>query len=91
MLVSPFQHSMTTCLQFASWMGGRKLQGFGARGALPTGADVDSDLGTNNKQVAESLARLLCPFRFPNRSSTDASMPLVASWESFDDAANHSS
>lgn len=83
-VVSPaFRHSMTTCLQFGSWVGGRKLQGFGARGALPSATDVDSDLGTTNEAVVESLAKRLCQFRFPARSSNGSSMPLVASWESF--------
>jgi len=78
-----FRHSMTTCLQFGSWVGGRKLQGFGARGALPTATDVDTDLGTTNKAVAESLTKRLSPFRFPSQLSNGSSMPLVASWESF--------
>jgi len=73
----------TTCLQFASWVGGRKLQGFGARTALPDATDIDTTLGTSNEMIVESLAKLLNPFKSPARSR-DASVPLVASWESFD-------
>ena len=86
MVASSFQHSTTSCLQFASWVAGRKLQCFGARSALPTAADVDADLGTTNQDVAETLVKLLSPFRFPTGSCPNLSVPLVASWESFDQA-----
>lgn len=90
MVATSFQHSMTTCLQFASWVAGRKLQGFGARSSLPTALDVDSDLGTTNKGVAKSLVKLLSPFQFPTRSCPNLSVPLVASWENFDEAGSSS-
>lgn len=77
--VTAHRYPMTTCLQFGGWVGGRKLQGFGARSALPTAIDVDSDLGTTPEKIICSLRKLLSPFSLPTRP-----VPLVASWESFD-------
>jgi hypothetical protein len=49
-------------LEFGSFVGGRKLQGPGARSALPKGADVDKSLGNDEATVKEGLKNLLSSF-----------------------------
>lgn len=56
--VNPVQFA----LEFGSWVGGRKLEGPGARCALPKGMDVDKSLGTTEGAVAESLKKELSTF-----------------------------
>lgn len=49
-------------LEFGSWVGGRKLEGPGARRALPTGLVVDETLGLNAGIVKNSLREMLSRF-----------------------------
>jgi sugar/nucleoside kinase (ribokinase family) len=77
--VTGYKDSMQSCLEFGCWVSGRKLQGFGARSALPTAAEVDEILGVNPIDVQTSLRKLLSPFR---GNAQPQSFPLVASWES---------
>lgn len=49
-------------LKFGAWVGGKKLGGPGARSALPTGIDVDTELGDTTEQVQSRLQELLQPF-----------------------------
>lgn len=50
------------CMQFASWVAGRKVQGYGARTSIPTGADIDTMLGTTMDQVCTSLKHYVGPY-----------------------------
>jgi hypothetical protein len=72
-----------SCLRFACWVGGRKVQGVGARSALPTAVDVDEVLGRTTPEVETSLVKLLSSFKI-RPCPGDASVPLVESWESFE-------
>ena len=51
-------------LDFAAWVAGRKVQGPGARMALPTARDVDDMLGTRLPEIQESLEKMIGPFQF---------------------------
>jgi sugar/nucleoside kinase (ribokinase family) len=77
------------CLQFGCWVGGRKLQGVGARSALPTATDVDNLLGTSVREMQTSLGLVLCPFQ--EQPAVDSSLPAVESWESFGNSGPESS
>ena len=61
---------VTLCLNFATWVAGKKLGGHGARGALPTSKDVDEVLGTDQWQMLDSLKAIITAqdkhFRFLN-------------------------
>ncbi|CAJ1954523.1 unnamed protein product [Cylindrotheca closterium] len=46
-------------MEFAAWVSGKKLEGFGAQSALPRGVDVDQQLGVLPKDVATSLCNLV--------------------------------
>jgi hypothetical protein len=63
-----FSNVIQSALDFGSWVAGRKLEGPGARSALPKSSDVDEILGTSPQQVEESLRRNLLPFRAVNHS-----------------------
>lgn len=54
--------SVQLCLEFASWVAGRKLTGPGARSALPSGKDVDHLLGTDLVTIQKSLQTVISPF-----------------------------
>jgi hypothetical protein len=43
------------CLDFGSWVAGKKIMGPGARAALPSGRDVDVELGSDVFQIMDSL------------------------------------
>jgi sugar/nucleoside kinase (ribokinase family) len=77
-LTDPMQAS----LEFGCWVGGRKLQGPGARSALPKAADVDMCLGTDFSLVHKALKEMLTTFG-GTLSETDS---LGESWETFDQA-----
>lgn len=49
-------------LEFGSWVGGRKLEGPGARRALPTSLVVDETLGLDVGIVKNSLREMLSRF-----------------------------
>ena len=49
-------------LEFGAWVGGKKLGGPGARSALPTGNDVDNELGRSIEEIQDSLGDVLRPF-----------------------------
>jgi sugar/nucleoside kinase (ribokinase family) len=66
-------------LEFGCWVGGQKLQGPGARSALPKASDVDMELGTDVSRVHQALKEMLTPFGM--LSETDS---LGESWETFD-------
>ena len=70
---------LQTSLDFGCWVGGRKLEGPGARSALPKAADVDIGLGTDFSRVQKALKEILTPFGI--LSETDS---LGESWETFD-------
>jgi sugar/nucleoside kinase (ribokinase family) len=76
---SNFKDPLQTSLEFGCWVGGRKLQGPGARSALPKAADVDILLGTDVSLVQNALKDILTPFGI--LSETDS---LGESWETFD-------
>jgi sugar/nucleoside kinase (ribokinase family) len=76
---SDFKDQLQTSLEFGCWVGGRKLQGPGARSALPKAADVDIGLGTDVSLVQNALKDILTPFGI--LSETDS---LGESWETFD-------
>ena len=44
---------------FGSWVAGKKLEGPGARSALPVGKDVDSFLGSDFSSVGQRLKQTL--------------------------------
>lgn len=55
--------TINECLQFASWVAGKKVQGgHGARSSLPTGHDIDRILGTDVNQVKSSLSKMIGEF-----------------------------
>ena len=54
--------SVEFALQFGSWVGGKKLEGPGARSALPTGIIVDESLGTDVEIVQAEMEKLLSKF-----------------------------
>jgi sugar/nucleoside kinase (ribokinase family) len=56
-------------LDFAAWVAGCKVQGPGARMALPTARDVDEMLGTSLLEIQESLEYLIGPFQFETERS----------------------
>jgi sugar/nucleoside kinase (ribokinase family) len=74
-----FKDPLQTSLEFGCWVGGRKLEGPGARSALPKAADVDIGLGTDLSLVQKALKEILTPFGI--LSETDS---LGESWETFD-------
>lgn len=78
--VHEYKDSMQSGLEFGCWVSGRKVQGYGARSALPSATDVDEILGKTPTDVQTSLRKLLSPFRAQLRSQ---SVPLVESWMSF--------
>lgn len=49
-------------LEFGAWVGGKKLSGPGARSALPTGSDVDTELGQTTEEIQDRLQEILRPF-----------------------------
>ena len=55
-------------MNFGSWVAGKKLQGPGARDALPRGRDVDDELGSSAEEIEEKLKTTIC--FFPARDST---------------------
>jgi sugar/nucleoside kinase (ribokinase family) len=65
-------------LEFGCWVGGRKLEGPGARSALPKAKDVDTMLGIDAAEIERSLGELLTPF---GGQSTET-VSLGGSWES---------
>lgn len=66
--------SVQSCLDFASWVSGRKLRGYGSRSALPTAADLDKILGRTPADVQVSLRKLLGPFRGQSHPETRESI-----------------
>jgi sugar/nucleoside kinase (ribokinase family) len=58
------QNRRRCLLDFAGWVAGHKVQGPGARMALPTARDVDEALGTSLLQIQESLGQLVGEFQF---------------------------
>ena len=61
-LWSRLTHGCQSDLKFGAWVGGRKLQGPGARSTLPTKKDVETCLGKTPQQIQETLERLVGPF-----------------------------
>jgi hypothetical protein len=61
-LASEAEDPTQFALEFGSWVGGRKLEGPGARCALPKGADVDQALGNDEAAVKGELERILSSF-----------------------------
>jgi sugar/nucleoside kinase (ribokinase family) len=57
-------------LEFGTYVGGRKLEGPGARTALPTGTLVDSDLGTDLVTVKARLKSKIGQFNDTKNTST---------------------
>jgi sugar/nucleoside kinase (ribokinase family) len=49
-------------MTLGAWVGGKKCEGPGARTALPTGDQVDRELGTTVREIKSRLSKLLCPF-----------------------------
>jgi hypothetical protein len=74
-----FSDPIQACLRFASWVGGRKLEGIGARSALPIAGDVDSLLGRSPAEVEKCLKPLLTSFQVRRPS---LGLSKGASWES---------
>jgi sugar/nucleoside kinase (ribokinase family) len=68
-----------TSLEFGCWVGGRKLEGPGARSALPKASDVDTGLGTDTSLVHKALKEVLTPFGMLSETNS-----LGESWETFD-------
>lgn len=60
------------CLMFGSWVAGRKLEGPGARSALPTGQRVDKELGTSVDEVLQTLRTVISSYRKESESSRGA-------------------
>jgi hypothetical protein len=54
--------SVPFCMDFASWVGGQKVQGPGARSALPKGSTVDELLGSDLASIETSLKQKLSSF-----------------------------
>jgi hypothetical protein len=54
--------SVPFCMNFASWVSGQKVQGPGARSALPKGAAVDELLGSDLESVETSVKQKLSSF-----------------------------
>ena len=54
--------SVPFCMDFASWVGGQKVQGPGARSALPKGAAVDELLGLDLASVETRVKQKLSSF-----------------------------
>ena len=50
------------CMDFGSWVAGRKLEGRGARNALPRGKDVDISLGCDFPVIRDALRYKLTSF-----------------------------
>ena len=63
--------SVPFCMDFASWVGGQKVQGPGARSALPKGAAVDELLGSDLASVGNRVKQKLSSF------NEEASIPSV--------------
>lgn len=49
-------------LEFGAWVAAKKLEGPGARSALPVASDVDEQLGKKASTVRETLSKILFPF-----------------------------
>ena len=60
--VPEIEDSVKFPLKFGSWVGGRKLEGPGARSALPTGIIVDESLGTDAEIIQAELEKVLSKF-----------------------------
>ena len=58
----PEQSTASDHLAFGAWVGGRKVEGPGARSTLPTGTQVDDALGKNTDDIKQSLKQILGPF-----------------------------
>ena len=54
--------SVPFCMDFASWVGGQKVQGPGARSALPKGATVNEILGSDLASVETAVRQKLSSF-----------------------------
>ena len=54
------------CMDFGSWVAGKKLEGPGARMALPSGTDVDNSLGDNFLKMRDALQEKLNSFNEGN-------------------------
>ena len=54
------------CMDFGSWVAGRKLEGHGARNALPRGKDVDISLGCDLPVIRDALREKLTSFNARN-------------------------
>ena len=54
-----------------SWVGGRKLEGPGARSALPTGAVLNSELGNTLEEIMATLQTKLSSFNEKKVTATD--------------------
>ena len=67
-LVPSLSSEVQMCLQFGSWVAGKKLAGPGARSSLPRSLDVDEILGTDVESIRRSLANKVGGFRFPSSS-----------------------
>lgn len=59
LLSSPPVDPIQFGLEFGAWVGGKKLAGPGARSALPTGSEVDNELGRTTGEVQERLQAVL--------------------------------
>jgi pfkB family carbohydrate kinase len=51
-----------TCMKFGSWVGGQKIQGPGARSALPRASQANEMLGSSSAQVMQTLDELIGKF-----------------------------
>jgi sugar/nucleoside kinase (ribokinase family) len=76
-LVPEFKDPIQAGLEFGCWVGGRKLEGPGARTTLPTATVVDEALGKDPLEVQQTLKYILSPFCQPSMTAT----PGGESWE----------
>ena len=56
------EDAVQLALEMGSFVGGRKLEGPGARTAIPTAEEIDATLGQDLVTVATSLKKLLGSF-----------------------------
>ena len=62
LMVARTSGSVQLALDFGSWVGGKKVEGPGARSALPRASQVDEQLGCTPKEVEENLKQLVGSF-----------------------------
>jgi sugar/nucleoside kinase (ribokinase family) len=60
--IKPFTNYQ--CIQFATWVAGQKVRGYGARSAIPKPSDVDGILGTTIDQVQDYLHHSIGTFQY---------------------------